>query len=162
MGQTGLSRALSCDYKQTHHFENAVTIHLRVKNIPKERWVSTVAFNMEDPLAIDWLAVIGSKLLLIEEGLGIYEFRLKNILLINTSFQLDETHICHQPKSHMEKELATDCAMEKLYLINDFNNWLGAVTDLDKKRQCQLAIIAKELAQHNNRYPPHIAPMVSL
>ncbi|KAF9492558.1 hypothetical protein BDN71DRAFT_1433125 [Pleurotus eryngii] len=162
------------------HFENAVTTHFRVKNIPEERWVSTVAFNMEDLLVIDWLTIIGSKLLHIclgwlkkdwkhmmhhelftlEQGLKSFEdftfkFRLKNALLINTSSQLDEMHTHHQLESHMEKELAMDCAMVKLYLVNDFDKWLEAVTDLDEKRQHQLAIIAKELAHRNDRYPPH-------
>ncbi|KAF9488331.1 hypothetical protein BDN71DRAFT_1436198 [Pleurotus eryngii] len=107
----------------------------------------------------DWKHTAHWELLALEQGSKsfgdfTFEFQSKNALLINTSSQLDETHTHHQLESHMEKELATDCAVVKLYLVDDFDDWLEAVMDLDEKRQCQLVIIAKELAHCNDKYPP--------
>ncbi|KAF9494922.1 hypothetical protein BDN71DRAFT_1431400 [Pleurotus eryngii] len=152
------------------HFENATATHFCVKNIPEERWVATVAFNMEDLLAINWLAVVGSKLLQMSWGEYLTTLCAKWL-------KKDWEHTAHRELlaleqgsksfedfSHMEKELAADCMVAKLYLINDFDDWLEAVTDLDEKHQHQLVIIAKELAKHNDHYPPrpHIPAVASM
>lgn len=166
-------------------FEQCALAYFRVKAIPAERWVATVAFNMEDPLAIDWLSVVGESLLKMEwdeyivtlrskwlkkdwehvarrELLAMeqgtksfedfsFEFRSKNALLTNTSSQLDEQHMRHQLKANMDKDLAADCAVEKTYLIDDFNDWMDAVCALDEKRARHMALINREVARRSEK-----------